>query len=78
MELVILISILALVAAGLIYVKTGGDSGLITAAKQNVNKILYGFVIVFIAWAIINLIMILLGFNDPIGDGSWKIFSCNL
>jgi len=78
MELVILISILALVVAGLIYVKTGGDSSLITAAKQNVNKILYGFVIVFIAWAIINLIMILLGFNDPIGDGSWKIFSCDL
>ncbi len=78
MGLVVLISILALVVAGLIYVKTGGDSSLITAAKQNVNKILYGFVIVFVAWAIINLVMVLLGFNDPIGDGSWKIFTCDL
>jgi hypothetical protein len=78
MEVVILISILALIVAGLIYVKTGGDLSLITAAKQNVNKILYGFVIVFVAWAIINLIMILLGFNDPIGDGSWKIFNCEV
>lgn len=78
MGLVVLISILALVVAGLIYVKTAGDSSLITAAKQNVNKILYGFVIVFVAWAIINLVMVLLGFNDPIGDGSWKIFTCDL
>lgn len=78
MGLVVLISVLALIVAGLIYVKTGGDSSLITAAKQNVNKILYGFVIVFVAWAIINLVMILLGFNDPIGDGSWKIFNCEI
>jgi hypothetical protein len=78
MGLIIPISILVLIIAGLIYIKTSGDVSLITAAKQNVDKILYGFTIVFVAWVIVNVIMILFGFNDPLGDGSWQIFSCNL
>lgn len=77
-QLSILISVLALIIAGLIYAKTSGDSSLIMLAKQNVNKILYGFVIVFIAWVIVSVAMTLFGFTDPLGDGSWAIFSCDL
>ena len=78
MEIIALISILALVVGGLIYVKAAGNTSLILSAKQNINKILYGFVIIFVAWVIVNTIMILFGFSDPLGDGSWKIFTCDL
>jgi len=78
MGLVVLVTILAIVVAGLIHVKAGGDSSLILAAKQNMNKILYGFVIVFAVWAIVNTSMILFGFNDPLGDGRWEKFDCDL
>ena len=78
MGLVSLITILAIVVAGIIHVKAGGDTSLILAAKQNMNKILYGFVVVFVAWAIVNVSMILFGFNDPLGDGRWEKFSCDL
>ena len=78
MKLVILITVLALVVGGLIYVKTSGDASLIVSAKQNVNKILYGFVLIFIVWVVVNLIMVLFGFVDPLGDGNWAVFSCDL
>lgn len=78
MEIVALISVLALIIGGLIYVKTAGDASLLLLAKQNINKIFYGFVVVFVAWVIVNIAMVLFGFIDPLGDGSWKIFSCNL
>jgi hypothetical protein len=78
MELVALIAILAIIVAGLIHIKAGGDTSLVLAAKQNINKILFGFAIVFIAWVMINVSMVLFGFNDPLGDGSWEKFSCDL
>ena len=78
MELVALITILAMIVAGLIYIKAGGNMSLILAAKQNINKVLLGFIIVFIAWVIVNVSMMLFGFNDPLGDGSWKKLNCDL
>jgi hypothetical protein len=78
MGLVVLITILAIIVAGLIHVKAGGDTSLILAAKQYMNKILFGFVIIFTVWVIVNTSMILFGFNDPLGDGSWEKFSCDL
>ena len=78
MKIVALITVLAMIIAGLIHVKSGGDASLILAAKQGMNKILLGFVIVFISWVIVNVAMILFGFNDPLGDGSWEKFSCDL
>lgn len=78
MGLVALLAVLVMIIAGLIYVKTSGDASLILSAKQNVNKILQGFIIIFVAWALVNLAMVLFGFTDPLGDGSWAIFDCTL
>jgi len=78
MKIVALITVLAMIIAGLIHVKAGGDAGLVLAAKQGMNKILLGFVVVFISWVIVNVAMILFGYNDPSGDGDWAKFSCDL
>ena len=78
MGLVAIVTVLALIIAGVIHIKAGGDTGLILAAKQGMNKILFGFVVVFIVWVIVNTGMILFGFDDPLGDGSWEKFDCDL
>ncbi len=53
------------------------DAGQITALKLSLSKVIQGFLIVFVAWVIVNLVMTIFGFIDPIGDGSWKKFNCN-
>ncbi len=78
MGVVALVNVLALVIGGLIYTKAAGDASLILSAKKNFNKVLYGFAIVFIAWVIVNIAMVLFGFTDPLGDGSWAVFNCNV
>ena len=77
-KIVTLVAVLALVVGGLLYTKAAGDASLILSAKQNFNKILYGFVVIFIAWVIVNIAMVLFGFSDPLGNGSWAVFDCNV
>jgi len=78
MGLVVLITILAIIVSGLIHVKAGGNISMVLAAKQGMNKILLGFVIIFTTWAIVNTSMVLFGFNDPLEDGNWAKFDCDL
>ncbi|MFA7170117.1 MAG: pilin [Candidatus Paceibacterota bacterium] len=77
MGIIVLITLLALVIGGFLYIKTSGDTGLILAAKQNFATILKGFIIIFMAWVIVNMLMIIFGFTDPFGDGNWAKFDCN-
>lgn len=72
-----LLTVLAIVSGGFLYVWSAGNVNLVAAAKQNFGKIIQGFAIVFCAWLIINLLMILFGFSDPLGDGAWMKFECN-
>ena len=78
MKVVAIVAMLALVIGGLIYTKSSGNKSLMSSAKQNFSKILYGFVIVFIAWVTVSVAMTLFGFTDPSGDGNWAIFTCNV
>lgn len=53
------------------------DAGQITTLKLGLNKAIQAFVLVLVAWLIVNLVMTIFGFIDPLGDGSWKKFDCN-
>ena len=77
MKLVSLVTVLAIIVAGLIHIKTSGDSSLILTAKRSLDKVLLGFVLVFIAWVIVNVTVNVLGFDDPLGDGSWAYLHCD-
>ncbi|MCK5465889.1 hypothetical protein KAI56_00110 [Candidatus Parcubacteria bacterium] len=77
-EIAALITILALVIGGILYASSTGDAGKVTIAKTAVKKSLCGFVIILIAWIVVNTAMVLFGFSDPFGDGSWKKFDCEL
>lgn len=73
-----IIAIFTIVIGGILYISSVGNAGRVAAAKTAITKSLYGFVIVFIAWVAINTCMVLFGFDDPLGDGSWKKFDCEL
>lgn len=72
-----IISILMIALAMIASNTAIADSGQITSIKLNLSKVIQGFIIVFVAWVIVNLVMTIFGFIDPIGDGSWKKFDCN-
>jgi len=78
LEIIGIITVLSLVIGGMLYVTSSGNSNLVTTAKTAFRKSLYGFVIVFIAWIITNTAMVLFGFDDPLGDGSWHKFDCDV
>ncbi|MCK5466556.1 hypothetical protein KAI56_03630 [Candidatus Parcubacteria bacterium] len=76
--LVKLSAVLALIAitfAGLLYVFAAGSSGAIEKAKSMMKYTLLGFLLIFIAWAIIDSILVTMGYIDPIG-GEWYVIDC--
>ena len=76
--LVKMAAVLALIAiafAGLLYIFAAGSSGTIEKAKSMMKYALLGFVLVFIAWAIVDSILITMGYIDPIG-GEWHVIDC--
>lgn len=76
--IVALITVLSIVIGGVLYVSSAGDASRVTIAKTAVTKSLHGFIFVLTAWVIINVGMVIFGFDDPFGDGSWAKFNCDL
>ncbi len=58
-----LIFFFMLVLGGIRYITSGGDKGQTESARGQITAALIGLVIVFAAWAIINLINIFFGIN---------------
>lgn len=61
---------LAVLFAGYVYVFAVGKSDLIGLAKKMMVHALIGFLIIFLAWAIVDSLLTTLGYIDPMGD-SW-------
>ena len=77
-EIAAFVAILIIVIGGMLYISSAGDANKVIIAKTAITKVIYGFVVVLIAWVAINTIMVLFGFNDPLGDKSWHKFDCEL
>jgi len=77
-KIVALFAVLAIVIGGILYIVSAGNASRMAIAKTAITKALFGFLIVFIAWIAINVAMVLFGFEDPLGDGSWHKFDCEL
>ena len=63
MILAALIFFFMLVWGGVKYITAGGDKGQTEAARGQITGALIGLVIVFAAWAIVNLVSIFFGVN---------------
>jgi len=72
------VALLMLAIGGLVYIVSSGNASALSSAKNAISKSLFGFVFVFIAWVIVNTLMIIFGFNDPLGDKSWAKFDCGI
>jgi len=78
LSIVGLIALLSITIGGLLSATSWGGSGGLTAAKMAISKSVTGFVFVLAAWVIVNILMTVFGFIDPMGDGSWKMIDCNI
>lgn len=70
-------AILAIVGGGLLYVFAAGSQGIIDKAKSMIKYTLLGFLVVFIAWAVIDSILVMMGYIDPI-NGEWYMMNCGV
>lgn len=78
MSLVAILTILAIVIVGLLSITSSVDVQSNVSARQKLSSVLSGFVIILVAWLVINTLMILFGFNDPLGNDAWHIFNCDI
>ena len=69
------IAVLALIITGLLFITSSGDVERKSQAKTALKYVLIGFIIIFIAWIIIDFFLIAFGYLDPLG-GEWNVI-CN-
>lgn len=70
-----IIALLAIAAGGLLYMSALGNQANVGKAKSIIKDTLIGFIVVFIAWAVIDSILMSMGYIDPVG-GEWYIMEC--
>ena len=68
-------ALLAIIGGGLVYIFSIGSASTIEKAKGIIKYALLGFVVVFIAWAVIGTILTSMGYIDPLG-GDWHMMDC--
>lgn len=78
MTVITVLTVLAIVIVAFFSITASADVSASVNARQKLNAVLSGFVIILVAWIIINTLMVLFGFNDPLGNDAWHIFNCNI
>ncbi len=62
-----------LAIAGFMYILSSGKPELLSLAKTIFKTTLMGFALIFIAWIMVETILTMFGFIDPLGDGNWHV-----
>ncbi len=68
-------AMIAIAIGGFLYMFAAGNQGAIDTAKSVIKNVLIGFILVFIAWALIDTILTMFGYIDPVG-GDWYEMDC--
>lgn len=68
-------AILCIAFGGILYIFAAGNQGTIEKAKSIIKYVLLGFVIIFVAWALVDTILAMFGYIDPAG-GEWYSMNC--
>jgi hypothetical protein len=77
-KIILFVGLVALVAAGIIYIVSSGNEAMMNMAKGFIKNVLTGAAVVLLAWLIVNTIILKFGVNMNImPSGSWWEFSCN-
>lgn len=72
MSFVGIVAILALILVGYLFITSAGDSQKRQDAKKRFKYVLVGFVIIFLAWLIVEFLFTVWGYLDPLG-GEWFV-----
>ncbi len=75
LKIAAVVAVLAIAAGGFLYMFAAGSQGTIDKAKSIIKYVLIGFLIVFIAWALVDTILAMFGYIDPVG-GEWYTINC--
>lgn len=72
------IAIAVIVAMAIVYITSAGDEGRMSFAKEGIKWSLIGFVVILLAWVIVNFLFTMPIFaNNGLVSTSWDTFSCN-
>jgi len=74
-KLAAVVALFAITAGGLLYMFSSGNQSRMEAAKIGIKYALLGFVVIFIAWAVVATILAMLGYIDPL-NGEWYVVNC--
>lgn len=74
-QIVGIVAVAVITMGGFAYVRSGGNEETAGAAKKIITAAVLGTLVIFAAWAIINTILNLTGFN--VGGGTWWNPSCS-
>ena len=66
------IALLALVIIGFLFITSAGNEERRTSAKQALKLTLIGFIVIFISWLMIDFLLTVWGYLDPLG-GKWNV-----
>jgi hypothetical protein len=83
--LITIAAIAGLFFAGVMYIISSGDEGMMTSAKGFIKSSLIGFAVVFLGWLLITVTMYVLGAKTADDSGgvlgiqveSWNKFTCD-
>jgi uncharacterized membrane protein len=70
-----IVAVFAIALSGLLYIFSAGNQSRMEAAKTGIKYALIGFVIIFIAWAVVGTLLAMLGYIDPL-NGEWYVVNC--
>ncbi len=76
MGLLFVATMLVITISGVFYMVSTGSKSIMDKAKKALTYALTAFVLGMACWLIINIIMIMLGFQNPTG-GNWWEFTCD-
>lgn len=80
MGIMVIVGLALIMIAGIMYIVSVGDSGLMTKAKDAIKTVLIGTVLVLCGWLIVNTIIGILA-SDNMGIGiqkaNWYSFTCD-
>jgi PKD repeat protein len=72
MELVAIVSLLAIIITGLLFITSAGNPEIKNKASLALKWIIIGLIIIFIAWLLIDFLLSAWGYLDPLG-GKWNV-----
>ena len=76
-SILVVVALVAIVAGGIMYIISAGNSGMMESAKNVIKQALWGVVIVLGAWLIVNTVLWLMATNlSNVGISSWSDFDC--